>query len=108
MENPNLINIYCFAQLVFENLQNYINGEMIQILSQFLCDLYVDNTATSFILASQTLAFYRVCKRVLLKKWFQLRKWKSNDFNLQKNIMDKEIDNSDFISNPFTDDATYA
>ena len=108
MENPDLINIYRFARLVFENLQNYINGEMIRILAQFLRDLYVDDTATSFILASETLEFYSVFKQVLLKGWFQLRKWKSNDFNSQKNIRDKETDNSNFISNPSTDDATYA
>ena len=108
MENPNLINIYRFTRLIIENLQNYINSEMIRILAQFLCDLYVDDTATSFILASETFEFYSIYKQVLLKGWFQLRKWKSNDFNLQKNIMEKDTDNSNFSSDPSTDDATYA
>ena len=81
---------------------------MIRILAQFLRDLYVDDTATSFILASETFEFYSVCKQLLLKGWFQLRKWKPNDFNLQKNIMEKDTDNSNFSSDPSTDDATYA
>ena len=45
--------------------------------------------------------------RNLLKGGFQLRKWESNDINLQKNIREKETDNSNYSSNPSTDDSTY-
>ena len=67
--------------------KNYINDETIQILTQFLRDLYVDDTAT----ASKALEFYSVCKQVLLKGGFQLQKWKSNNANLQKDIREKKL-----------------
>ena len=67
--NPNLINIYPFARLVFGlacspfilnatvkvYVQKYVNDEAIRILTQFLRDMYVDNTATSFNLSSEAL-----------------------------------------------------
>ena len=84
-----------------------MNDETIRILTEFLRDLHVEDTATFFNLASEALKFYSVYKQVLLKGEFQLRKWESNDFNLQKSIREKEIDNSKFSSNPSTDDATY-
>ena len=49
---------------------------------------------------------FSVCKQNLLKGGFQLRKWESNDINLQKNIREKETNNSNFSSNPSTDDTT--
>ena len=74
MENLNLINIYRFTRLIFgltcspfilsatvkAHVQNYINDETIQILTQFLRDLYVDDTATSFSSSSEALKFYSV------------------------------------------------
>ena len=121
MENPYLINVYRFTRLAFEltcspfilnasvkaHVKNSINDETIRILTEFLRDLHVDDTATFFNLASEAPKFYSVCKQALLKGGFQLRKWESNDFNLQKSITEKEIDNSKFSSNPSTDDATY-
>ena len=87
------------------HVQNYINDETIQTLTQFL---HVDDTATSFNASSEGLEFYSVCKQNLLKGGFQLRKWESNDINLQKNIREKETDNSNSSSNPSTDDTAYA
>ena len=84
METPNLINIYRFTRLVFgltcsplilsatvkAHVQNSINDETIQILTQFLRDLYVDDTAMSFNSSSEALEFYSVCKQVLFKGGF--------------------------------------
>ena len=89
-------------------VQNYINDKTIRTLTYFLRDLHVDDTATSFNSSSEALEFYSVCKQNLLKGGFQLRKWESNDINLQKNIRKKETDNSNSSSNPSTDDITYA
>ena len=122
MEGLNLINIYRFTRLGFwltcspfllnatvkVHVQNYINDEIIRILTQFLRDLHVDDAATSFNSSSEELEFYSVCKQNLLKGGFQLRKWESNNINLQKNIREKETDNSNSSSNPSTDDTTYA
>ena len=105
MQTPNLINIYRFTRLVFgltcsplilnatvkAHVQNSINDETIQILTQFLRDLYVDNTATSFNSSSEALEFYSVCKQVLFKGGFQLRKWESNNVNLQKKVGKKKL-----------------
>ena len=52
--------------------------------------------------------FYSVCKQYLLKGGFQCRKWESNDVNLQKNIREKETNNSNFSLNLSTNDPTYA
>ena len=90
------------------HVQNYINDETIRILTQFLRDLHVDDAATSFNSSSEELEFYSVCKQNLLKGGFQLRKWESNNINLQKNTREKETDNSNSSSNPSTDDTTYA
>ena len=122
MEGLNLINIYRFTRLGFwltcspfilnatvkVHVQNYINDETIRILTQFLRDLHVDDAATSFNSSSEELEFYSVCKQNLLKGGFQLRKWESNNINLQKNTREKETDNSNSSSNPSTDDTTYA
>ena len=84
IDNPNLINIYRFARLVFGltcspfilnaaikiYIQNYMNGETIRIFTQFLRDLHVDDTATSFNLFSEVFEFYGVCKQVFLKGEF--------------------------------------
>ena len=105
IDNHNLINIYRFAQLVFGltcslfilnaavkvYVQNYMNSETIRIFTQFLRDLYVDDTATSFNSFSQVFEFYSVCKQVFLKGEFQLRKWESNTVNFQKNIRKNKL-----------------
>ena len=75
---------------------------------QFLRDLHVDDATASCNSSSEALKFYSVCKQNLLKGGFQLRKWESNNINLQKNISEKETDNSNSSSNPSTDDTTYA
>ena len=75
---------------------------------QFLRDLHVDDATASCNSSSEALEFYSVCKQNLLKGGFQLRKWESNNINLQKNISEKETDNSNSSSNPSTDDTTYA
>ena len=90
------------------HVQNYINDETIRTLTQFLRDLHVDDTATSFNSSSEALEFYSVCKQNLLKGGFQLRKWESNDINLQKNIREKETNNSNSSSSASTDNITYA
>ena len=70
MENSNLLIIYRFTRIVFgltcspfilnatgkAHLQNYIIAKTIRILAQFLCDMYVDNTAASFNLSFEALA----------------------------------------------------
>ena len=118
MGNHNLINIYHFTRLAFgltcspfilnatvkPHVPNYINDETTRILTQFLHDLYVDNTATPFNLSSEMLEFYSICEQVLLKGGFQLRKWESN-VTLQKNTKEKATDNSIVSSNPSRDDA---
>ena len=90
------------------HVQYYINDETIRILTQFLRELHVDDTATSFNSSSEVLQFYSVCKQNLLKGGFQLQKWESNDINLQKNIREKETDNSNSSSSASTDNITYA
>ena len=47
-----------------------MNGETIRIFTQFLRDLHVDDTATSFNLFSEVFEFYSVCKQVFLKGEF--------------------------------------
>ena len=51
---------------------------------------------------------FSVCKQVLLKGGFQHQKWESNNVDLQKNIREKETNNSSSSSNQSTDDITYA
>ena len=89
------------------HVQNYINDEKNQILTQFLRDRNVDDTEASFDSSSEALGFYSVFKQNLLKGGFQLRKWESNDINLQKNIREKETDNSNSSSKVSTDNITY-
>ena len=84
-----------------------LDDEKIQILKQFyvICMLTILQRPSIRLLKHLN---FSVCKQVLLKGGFQHQKWESNNVDLQKNIREKETNNSSSSSNQSTDDVTYA
>ena len=79
-----------------------------KLLLQFLRDLYVDDTATSFNNLTKVAKFYHLTKNILAIGEFNLRKrkWETNNLVL-RNIISQEKTLND-IQNEKTDKSTYA
>ena len=60
-------------------------------VSQFLSDLYMDDSISRKQNEEKDFEFYLFCKSVLKEGSFNLRKWLSNSENLQERINDYEI-----------------
>ena len=77
-----------------------------KLLLQFLRDLYVDDTATSFNDLMKATEFYHLTKNILAIGGFNLRKWETNNLVLRNIISQEETLND--IQNEKTDESTYA
>ena len=76
-----------------------------QLLLQFLRDLYVDDTATSFNDLTKATEFYHLTKNILAIEGFNLRKWETNNLVLRNIISQEETLND--IQNEKTDESTH-
>ena len=102
------IKILCFTCLVFRlssspfilnstvkvHLEKYLNDSTKQncILKQ-LHDLYVDDTKSSFNDNEEAFSFYKIASYIMRDGNFQLRKWASNDKDLEDKIDKLEVNN---------------
>ena len=60
-------------------------------VSQFLSDLYMDDSISGKQNEEEAFEFYLICKSVLKEGSLNLRKWLTNSGNLQERIHDYEI-----------------
>ena len=60
------------------------------VILQFLSDLYIDNSITGKQTEKEAFDFYLVCKSLMKKGAFNLRKWVSNSKSLQEKIAEYE------------------
>ena len=86
------------------HVEKYINKETLALLTKFLRDLYVDDTATSFDEFCVAAEFFELPKSVLLEGGFNLRKWDTNNLQLRQ-IMNSENNLRDHSNE---DESTYA
>ena len=68
-------------------LKKYLQNENIaKFIERLLRDLHVDDSINSFDEKADCIEFYNVAKSTLADAGFELRKWKSNDINLQQHL----------------------
>ena len=73
------------------HLQKHVDaGGDLSVLSKLLRDLYVDDNTTSVDNEEEGANFYEKAKYYFAQGGFNLRKWATNDENLQKFIDDRE------------------
>ena len=69
------------------HLQKYLQNENIaKFIERLLRYLYVDDSINSFDEKADCIEFHNVAKSTLADAGFELRKWKSNDINLQQHL----------------------
>ena len=75
------------------HLSQYLGQDKLKwVIEKFLQDLYVDDSTTSFYDVDDAYYFYETAKSYLQKGSFNLRKWITNNDNLQHLINEDEID----------------
>lgn len=97
LENPERLIVYRFLRAVFgvtsspfllnATIRHHLEGyrpEDIEFVDKFLSDLYVDDTATGCHTVPEGVEFFHKAIDLMKKAGFELRKWLSNDFVLQK------------------------
>ena len=73
------------------HLSQYLGqAELKWVIEKFLQDLYVDDSITSFAGVNDAFYFYETAKSCLQKGSFDLRKWITNNENLQYRINEHE------------------
>ena len=88
------------------HVEKHLGENTEKLLLQFLRDLYVDDTATSFNNLTKVAKFYHLTKNILAIGEFNLRKWETNNLVLRNIISQEETLND--IQNEKTDESTYA
>ena len=99
--SPFLLNATIRSQV-----EKHLGKNTEKLLLQFLRDLYVDNTATSFNDLTKATEFHHLTKNILAIGGFNLRQWETNDLILRNIISQEKTLNA--IQNEKTDESTYA
>ena len=116
--SSDLIKTFRFARVMFgltcspfllnatikSHVEKYIDKETEMLLLQFLHDLYVDDTATSFDELTEAVKFFELTKTILASGGFNLRKWETNNSKL-RDIINNE---SGVVTQTKNDESTYA
>ena len=120
INNSDVIKTLRFARVMFgltcspfllnatirAHVEKHLGENTKKLLLQFLRDLYVDDTATSFNNLTKVAKFYHLTKNILAIGEFNLRKWETNNLVLRNIISQEETLND--IQNEKTDESTYA
>ena len=120
INNSDVIKTLRFARVMFgltcspfllnatirAHVEKHLGKNTEKLLLQFLRDLYVDNTATSFNDLTKATEFYHLTKNILAIGGFNLRQWETNDLILRNIISQEKTLNA--IQNEKTDESTYA
>ena len=93
INNSDVIKTLLFARVMFgltcspfllnatirAHVEKHLGENTEKLLLQFLRDLYVDDTATSFNDLTKATEFYHLTKNILAIGGFNLRKWETNN-----------------------------
>ena len=101
MSGPFLLN-GTISSHVSQNIVNEIHN--VKVLKKLLCDLYVDDSTTSFNSFNQGVEFYTIAKKCLSNGGFGRRKWATNDLKLRDCINNHEqlLESSEVSENELT------
>ena len=73
------------------HLRKYLKDEnIVKYIERLLKDLYVDDSINSFDEIADCIEFYNVAKSCLADAGMEMRKWKTNDVNLQQYLSSAE------------------
>ena len=105
-----MFDLTCSPFLLNATIRAHVEKHLVEntekLLLQFLRDLYVDDTATSFNDLKKATEFYHLTKSILASRRFNLRKFETNDLVLRNTISQEKTLND--IQNEKTDESTYA
>ena len=105
-----MFGLTCSPFLLNATMRAYVEKHLVEntekLLLQFLRDLYVEDTATSFNDLTKATEFCHLTKSILASGGFNLRKWETNNLVL-RNIISQDKTLND-IQNEKTDKSTYA
>ena len=105
-----MFDLTCSPFLLNATIREHVEKHLVEntekLLLQFLRDLYVDDTATSFNDLKKATEFYHLTKSILASRGFNLRKFETNDLVLCNTISQEKTLND--IQNEKTDESTYA
>ena len=80
---------FLLSATVTVHMEKFIE-ECRKIIEKFLRDIYMDDSMSGAQIREEAFEFYQSCKKLMLKGGFELRKWVTNDPELQEMILKSE------------------